>query len=161
MKMYGIVGTAELYYIAPGLEHTLPAGAVLVATARPTPDAVLLAEGTWLVDIRPTLLEDIMSRKNAFRDGGFDLDGIRWDSDPSARIAYAELAQRLATDPGFVTRWKASNGQWVTMTHALFTRMYEAGAAHIASAFAWQEAEEERLANTPDADLAGFVISAP
>lgn len=110
---------------------------------------------------RAALLAAIAARKNSFRDGGFVLNGIRWDSDPSARLAYAELAQRLASAPAFTTRWKASEGQWVDLTAALFQSVYTAGAAHIAVAFAWQEAEEARLAATPDAALAGFAVSTP
>lgn len=109
--------------------------------------------------LRAKLLAEIGARKNALRDGGFLVDGVLWDSDAGARLAYAELAQRLAADPSFTTRWKASEGQWVTMTAALFAAVYTAGAAHIAAAFAWQEAEEARLAATPDEELSEFVIS--
>lgn len=110
-------------------------------------------------EIRAGLLAEIGARKNAMRDGGFLVDDVLWDSDAGARLAYAELAQRLAADPLFTTRWKASEGQWVTMTAALFAAVYTAGAAHIAAAFAWQEAEEARLAATPDEELSEFVIS--
>lgn len=110
---------------------------------------------------RAALLSAISARKNDFRDGGFVLGGVRWDSDPAARLAYAELAQRLAADSAFVTRWKASEGQWVDMSAALFQTVYTAGAAHISTAFAWQEAEEARLAATDDGALAVFVVSLP
>lgn len=110
-------------------------------------------------EVRANLLAEIGARKNTMRDGGFLVDGVLWDSDAGARLAYAELAQRLAADPSFTTRWKASEGQWVTMTAALFAAVYTAEADHIASAFAWQEAEEARLAATPDEELSEFVLS--
>lgn len=110
---------------------------------------------------RSGIRAEISIRKNQFRDGGFYVDGRLWDSDQSARLAYAELAQRLAADPEFVTRWKASEGIWVDMTADLFAKVYAAGAAHIAVAFAWQEAEEARLAATPDDALYEFVVSTP
>lgn len=113
-------------------------------------------------EVRAGLLAEIGARKNALRDGGFMVpvggEDVRWDSDTSARLAYAELAQRLAVDPAFTTRWKASEGQWVDMTADLFQTVYAAGAAHIAIAFAWQEAEEARLAATPDDGLTTFVV---
>ena len=110
---------------------------------------------------RAALLSVISARKAAFRDGGFDMNGVRWDSDLEARTAYGELARMLEADPAYTTRWKASDGQWVTMTSVLFAQVYAAGAAHIAAAFAWQEEEEARLSATPDAEFAGFVVSAP
>ncbi len=48
MQLYGIVGTSELYAVAAGLEHTLPAGAVPVDAQRPAPGAVLQPDGSWL-----------------------------------------------------------------------------------------------------------------
>lgn len=47
-RTYGIVGSSTLYVVAPGLEHTLPAGAVPVAAERPTPEAELQPDGSWL-----------------------------------------------------------------------------------------------------------------
>lgn len=141
---------------------TPPAGAVEVPTA-PEDARDVWRDGKWNASarIREALREAISARKNAFRDGGFVLDGVRWDSDPAARLAYAELAQRLAADPAFTTRWKASEGQWVDMGAALFAQVYSAGATHIAAAFAWQESEEARLAATADGELAGFSVSTP
>lgn len=62
MNRYGMVGTTDLYMVGPGLEHTLPPGAVPVAHERPTPDAVLQADGTWgapppVLEIQPEPLD--------------------------------------------------------------------------------------------------------
>lgn len=137
-----------------------PDGAVEVPTA-PEDARDVWRDGAWDASdrLRTAFLGAIAARKNEFRDGGFILDGVRWDSDPAARLAYAELAQRLTADTAFTTRWKASEGQWVDMNAALFAQVYAAGAAHIAAAFAWQEAEEARLAATPDEELSEFVLS--
>ena len=140
----------------------LPDGApYLVTGLGPLPDGWSNTEPPRPAgEMRAGLLAEIGARKNSLRDGGFLVDGTLWDSDAGARLAYAELAQRLATDPAFTTRWKASDGQWVDMCAALFAQVYTAGEAHIASAFAWQEGEEARLAATPDAELGGFVVGA-
>lgn len=141
-------------WMSDGTPHT-------VTTLGPLPDGWSEVEPPRPAgEIRAGLLAAIGACKNALRDGGFLVDGTLWDSDAGARLAYAELAQRLAADPAFTTRWKASEGQWVTTDGALFARVYAAGAAHIAAAFAWQEAEEARLAATPDAELGGFVVGA-
>lgn len=57
--LYGIVGASDLYSVAEGLEHTLPSGAVPVLTERPTPEAILKADGTWENPILPTPGPDI------------------------------------------------------------------------------------------------------
>ena len=109
--------------------------------------------------MRSCLQAEINSRKNALRDGGFMVGGTLFDSDASARLAYAELAQRLTAEPTFSTEWKASASAWVTMDATLFAKVYAAGAQHIARAFSFQRAEEERLAATPDAGLASFTVA--
>jgi len=48
MQTFGIVGTSDLYAVAAGLEHTLPAGAVSVVEQRPAPGALLQPDGSWL-----------------------------------------------------------------------------------------------------------------
>jgi hypothetical protein len=136
---------------------------VLWADAKAALDAAAAeAEAAWNAPfaVRQRLLAAIGERKNALRDGGFTVGGVLWDSDYNARVAYAELAQHLAKDPGYFTRWKASEGNWVDMTAALFDTVYAAGVAHIAAAFAWQESAEARLAVTADADLESFVVEA-
>lgn len=119
--------------------------------------------GPTAQELREMLLNQIGQRKNEKRDGGFvvRVDGVdvRWDSDVAARLAYAELVQRMASEPEFTTRWKASEGQWVNMDAALFQIVYATGAQHVAAAFAWQEAEEARLSATPDDELATFVVA--
>lgn len=65
MQLYGVVGTSEMYAVTPGLENTLPAGAVPVATARPSPDAVLQADGSWLVDTKARRRADITAQLEA------------------------------------------------------------------------------------------------
>ena len=78
-------------------------------------------------------------------DGGFVHDGILWDSDGNARIAYAELAMRYQYDPTFATTWKASDGYWVEMTPTLFQAVYAAGSEHVQKCFAWQAQKEEEI----------------
>ena len=74
-----------------------------------------LPEG-WSSDVagpaytRETVLGIVNTKKNRKRDGGFTFDGIRYDTDQSARLAYAELAVKLMRDPSFTTMWKASEG---------------------------------------------------
>lgn len=147
-----------------GKEGWLPGGAPhVVVDLGPLPEGWSEIEPPRpAAEVRAVLLARIGQRKNQMRDGGFVVsvggEDVRWDSDTSARLAYAELAQRLTADPTFTTRWKASEGQWVDMTASLFQEVYAAGAAHIAAAFAWQEGEEARLAATPDEQLATFVV---
>ena len=78
--------------------------------------------------------------------GGIVVNGILFDSDLSARMAYNELALRFSQNPTFSTRWKASTGSWVTMDAVLFSQVMAAGEAHIQGCFAWQEEREQEAA---------------
>ncbi|WP_027369148.1 DUF4376 domain-containing protein [Desulfocurvibacter africanus] len=102
-------------------------------------------EAAWLMLAREAKLSAIHAAKNAARDGGFIVGGVLFDSDAPARIAYMELAAALQQDPTLSTRWKASEGQWVTMDAIKFAEVYEAGRAHIESCFGWQEAREQEI----------------
>ena len=113
-------------------------------------------ESSLSPDIRRQMKEKINTIKNAKRDSGFIVGTTKFDSDQSARIAYAELATRFMQDPTFTTRWKASDGVWVDMTKELFDAVYTAGAEHIASAFAWQAGKEAELASLADDNLYDF-----
>jgi hypothetical protein len=87
----------------------------------------------------------IRTEKRRARDAGFDVEGMQFDSDAAARIAYLELAKNLGNDPTYSTRWRASEGIWTTMGAALFAKVEAGLKAHIAAVFAWQAAREAEL----------------
>ena len=91
-------------------------------------------------------LAAIQAGKVAARDRGVEVNGVLFDSDLAARMAYNELAIRFQQNPDFSTDWKASAGQWVTMDAALFAQVMAAGEAHIQACFAWQAAREQEVA---------------
>ena len=91
-------------------------------------------------------LTAINDGKNVALDGGFVYDGVFYDSDAKARLAYLELSLKLGQDPTYSTPWKASAGQWVMMTAALFAALQPAYEAHIAGCFAWQRFREAAVA---------------
>lgn len=88
----------------------------------------------------------VQKGKNKARDGGVSVDGVTFDSDESARLAFLELGQKLAEDPAYTTDWKASSGVWVTMDAALYAKVQTGGEAHIKKCFAWQKARDEEIA---------------
>ena len=91
-------------------------------------------------------LDAINAGKNEALDGGFWHGEIFFDSDSKARLAYLKLATKLAQDPTYTTKWKASRGVWVDMDAALFAAVQPAYEAHIQACFAWQAAREQELA---------------
>ena len=91
-------------------------------------------------------LAAIQAGKVAARDRGVEVNGVLFDSDLAARMAYNELAIHFQQNPDFSTGWKASAGQWVTMDAALFAQVMAAGEAHIQACFAWQAAREMEVA---------------
>lgn len=104
-----------------------------------------VAERT-LDEIKAEALAKIRAEKIRARDGGVLVGGVLFDTDSAARIAYAELALRLATNPDYaVDDWKASDGAWVRMDGALYGNLMAAGEAHVAAVFAWQRQKEAEV----------------
>lgn len=110
------------------------------------PVAPCLAPVVPFHDLVAAKLESINNAKNAALDGGFLHDGVLFDSDSKARLAYLEFAFKLGQTPEYSTAWKASTGQWVTMNAELFTALQSSYEAHIQACFAWQAAREQELA---------------
>jgi len=108
-------------------------------------DGVFAALPWKLDEIKAELQQAVATARRKALDDGFMHNGILWDSDANARIAYAELAMRFQSDPTFVTTWKASEGYWVEMTAPLFQAVYAAGAEHVQTCFAWQAAKEVEI----------------
>lgn len=117
----------------------------VVLPERPTPPPVDIAA---LAQAKLTAIND---GKNTALDNGFMLNGILWDSDSKARLAYLELATKMNDDPTYTTYWKASTGSWVNMTAELFAQVKAAYEAHIQGCFAWQAAREMEVAAAVEA----------
>ncbi len=100
-------------------------------------------------------LNKIQLGKNTARDGGFEVDGVTYDSDTTARLAYLELADKLKADPSFTTTWKATEYEWVVMDAALYAQIAAAGETLIQSVYDWQTTQSgAALAATDRAELA-------
>jgi hypothetical protein len=119
----------------------------------------LAAESAVQPATRAELLAQINAEKNRRRDSGFVVDGVLWDSDYAARLAYAEMAARFAAAPDCTVHWKASAGNWVMLDNALFDRVRTAAETHIAAAYEWQRQQEESLSSVPDDQLDGFAVT--
>ena len=103
---------------------------------------ISVAERT-LDEIKAEKLAAIRAEKIRARDGGVLVGAVLFDTDAAARIAYPELALRLAANPAYVVDdWKASEGVWVRMDGEMFGALMAAGEAHIAAVFTWQRTVE-------------------
>jgi len=103
----------------------------------------------------------IQTAKCAARDAGFKVDGVLFDSDQAARLAYMEFALSVAQDASYTqAAWKASEGVWVSMDATLFATVKTAGEAAIAAAFAWQQARDAEVAAIKTAVAAGTMTEA-
>jgi len=156
-------GTADESPLEPGA-YLVPAHATTTAPPTSMAGKVRVWRGEWVFEdvqadqqldpeYEPTLeevkaakLTRINDAKNVALDGGFAHDGVLYDSDSKARLAYLEFALKLGQDPEYSTAWKASTGQWVTMNAALFMARQPAYEAHIKGCFAWQENREKEVA---------------
>ncbi|MBU1002357.1 MAG: DUF4376 domain-containing protein [Proteobacteria bacterium] len=111
--------------------------------------------GAWVFDLvaaKNAKRQLIQAEKNRVRDGGFEVDGVLFDSDISARVSYSEIKAKLAVQPGYVVQnWKASTGIWVVMDAALYAQVEAAGEAHQLAVFNWQKARDAEVAAAGDA----------
>lgn len=87
---------------------------------------------------RSAKLAAVQAKKCAVRDGGFFVDGVRFDSDAAAQIAYMSLAFELMGNPSYSTSWKASGNLWVTMDASGFAKVRSGVKAHVEACYARQ-----------------------
>jgi hypothetical protein len=114
-----------------------------------------------LGEAKAAKLTAINDGKNLALDGGFYHDGVLFDSDTKARLAYLELSLKLSQDATYTTAWKASTGVWVTMDATLFMALQPAYEAHIQACFGWQAAREMEVAaaeTVAEVEAAGEVM---
>lgn len=79
---------------------------------------------------------EMAAKKNAIRDGGFEVNGVLWDSDYNARTAYNELRFQFFANPAYtVENFKVSEGNWITMTKDAFDVAQTIGTQTIENAF--------------------------
>jgi len=110
-----------------------------------TPEDYQEFETNYINSLKAQKLAQVQDKKNIIRDAGFLVDGILFDSDLPARVAYSELGMQFMTTPEFSTSWKASNGVWVTMDYELYQTVMIAGKTHIESCFMWQANRETEI----------------
>lgn len=131
-------GTTETYYEYDEYRFTLPNRVNVETYVNDNLPAFLERERTKAFEeLKAKMLCEADAKKKTLLDGGFTLNGITFDSDINARMAYAELGMRISQDPTYSTPWKASAGQWVTMNATLYQQIASAGEAHIGGVFAW------------------------
>jgi hypothetical protein len=116
------------------------------ARDKPTWAQLAAASALDIGEIAQAKLAAINDGKNRTLDGGFYHEGVLFDSDSKARLAYLEFAHKLSTSPLYSTPWKASTGHWVTMDATLFSALQPAYEQHIQACFAWQAAREMEVA---------------
>ncbi len=86
-------------------------------------------------------LDAIQKEKCRVRDSGVAVDGIVFDTDNAARIAYLEFLGMSQMNPGYTEpNWKASENIFVSMTQELFFKVVLARQTNERNAFEWQKA---------------------
>lgn len=132
------------YYLPDGSEHEitevegqLPDGASLT---KPEPE--------------PPTVEELTAQKHKAAqaekvravNAGCVVDGVLFDSDQAAKIAYLGLERKFRDNPSYVKEgWKASLGVWVDMNAALFLQVVNAVEQHESDCFAWQKAKDDEI----------------
>lgn len=138
------------------LGESLPAG--VLTTPPPTIIHTTHNGSEWLLD-KDRLIKAVQENRKEALNAGFLVDGVLFDSDYNARIAYEELRSRFALDPEYSRRWKASGTTWVTMDKTLFDQLQVAGEKHIADCFEWEETKTIAINQVEDpAEFANISI---
>lgn len=83
------------------------------------------------------LLDQARATKQEKLYGGVFVDGVLFDTDIPARVAYQELAFLFQRNPTETVQWKASDGVWITMTAALFEKLQTAFRQHLENVFSF------------------------
>jgi len=102
--------------------------------------------GPTLEELKAAKSAAVQAEKVRVRDAGFLVEGILFDSDGAAQLAYTQQAIRLMQNPDFSTPWKASLGVWVTMNAAQFALVSVACETHINQIFGWQALKDQAIA---------------
>lgn len=106
-----------------------------------------------LVDLAYQKQAEIQAEKCRVRDGGVMVDGIPWDSDMRAWVAYMGTAMQMAADPTFtVPYWKASTGYRVTMDASTCSAVISACKLITQQTEAWQAGKEAEIQAALSAD---------
>ena len=97
--------------------------------------------------------QTLSQEKKAIKTQGLLVNGILFDTDDAARIAYIELFLKFMTSPEYVVNdWKASEGQWVVMDYALFGQIMNAWEQQLSSLFTFIKQKETELKSKTSAD---------
>ena len=102
--------------------------------------------------------------KKDVREEGLLVDGVLFDTDTGARIAYIELMFKFMLNPAYtVADWKASDGAWVTMDKATFDKLIGAWEVKLTDIFTFVKAKEQEVKaqTTAEAILAVDVTYTP
>lgn len=98
-----------------------------------------------------SLISTLRTQKLILRDGGITVNGIKFDTDLEARMAYQDLNMEFQLDSTFtVENWKASAGVWITMTKDIFDAYCVAWKQHLSDIFTYVKTKETEIANATD-----------
>ena len=91
-------------------------------------------------------LLDIQKEKCRIRDSGVFVEGVLFDTDESARIAYLEYLGLFQMNPNHVeSNWKASENTFVVFTPDLFFKVIAARQINERNAFEWQKSRVQEI----------------
>jgi len=104
--------------------------------------------------------QEMQEEKRKAKLKGIIVDGVLFDTDDSARLAYIELFLKFITNPSYtVSDWKASEGNWVTMDYLTFTKLMSAWEVRLSGLFSFIKIKEQEIKtkNSPE-DIKGVVV---
>jgi len=93
----------------------------------------------------------LKTKKKELREEGITVNGILFDTDLEARIAYLELMIKFMMDPSYVVQdWKASDGVWVQMDKTTFDSLVAAWEVKLGNIFTFVKTKESEISESSD-----------
>lgn len=137
--------TKEVLYLDSG--ETIPG---THTSLEPPSDSFAFWDGdSWEIDLvakKDHKKTEIQEEKKRVRDGGVTVDGVLFDTDIPAQVAYGNFARKLSSDSTYESLvWKASAGVYVTMNATKLAQVEAAGEQLLADVFTWQKTQDEAV----------------
>lgn len=107
---------------------------------------------------RIELRQALKTKKIKLREQGVVIDGIKFDTDYNAEIAYLTFINKTKDDPNHTVRWKASKGIWINMNRELCLKVKKCVDEYISNIYRWEEEKEIALIRLKDNELDSFEL---
>lgn len=97
-------------------------------------------------EVAQEVLSKLAEEKRKIKSEGITVEGILFDTDEYARLAYMELMFKFIMNPLYVVAdWKASEGVWISMDKSMFDKLMTEWELKMTSLFTFVKTKEAEI----------------